>query len=48
MRYENPEMEVVVFEANIYMALSNNGTAEEGGTGQPGIGYSSGEDSISF
>ena len=48
MNYEKPELELIVLECNIYMLLSNNGTAEEGGTGQPGIDYSSGNGSISF
>lgn len=46
MKYEKPEMELIVFEGNVYMALSLDGTNEEG-TG-PSIGYSSGESSISF
>lgn len=48
MKYEKPELELIVFECNIYMLLSNGGTAGEGGTGQPGIDYSSGNGSISF
>lgn len=48
MRYEKPEWELIVFERNVYMLLSNEGTGEEGGTGQPGVDYSSGNGSVSF
>lgn len=48
MKYEKPELELIVFERNIYMLLSNGGTAGEGGAGQPGVDYSTGEGSISF